>query len=122
MPWQCPSLLRQALLELKESDYNYFMGILFPLSYDYVMEVAASVGVSGPGKFWLVTGHLAALLAISNTTITNADAKRGSTGLAILHDDGYKGLKQYDKFYMQWQRIQDDAAFLDYINSKQVRC
>lgn len=113
--------LREALLELKETKLNYFLGVFFPLSYDHVMEVAAEVGVAGPGKFWLMTGHLADSFAIQNTTIRNQNAKVGSTGLAILHDDGYVGLPQYDKFYEHWQGIQHDPELVAYINSKQVR-
>lgn len=48
--------LRNSLVQLEQSGYNYFIGVLFPLSYDYVMEIATDVGVAGSGKYWLVTG------------------------------------------------------------------
>lgn len=116
-------LLRNALLQLKESGLNYFLGVFFPLQYDYVMEIAAEVGVAGPGKFWLVTGHLAETFAAENTTIsTGSNAHVGSMGLGIIHDDLGPGLPHYERFFRQWQKIQFDQHALEYINSKQVSC
>ena len=113
--------LRNALKQLKELGFNYFLGILYPAPFDTVMEVAVDVGVAGPGKFWLVTGHLADAFAVGNTTIkTGSNAAIGSTGIAVLHDDGGPGLPQYDKFLTQWKEIQYNQEALNYINSKQV--
>jgi len=113
--------LRNALMQLKESGYNYFVGVFYPVTYEAVMEVAVEVGVAGPGKFWLVTGHLADAFAIGNTTInTGSNAATGFTGIAVLHDDGAPGLPAYDRFWAEWKKIQYNQEALDYINSKQV--
>jgi len=113
--------LRNALMQLKDSGYNYFLGVLYPVTYDAMMEVAVEVGVAGPGKFWLITGHSAESFANRNTTIkTGSNAAIGSTGIAVLHDDGAPGLPAYEKFWTQWKKIQYNQEALDYINSKQV--
>jgi len=90
------------------------------MTYEGVMGIALEEGVAGPGKFWLTTGHLADSFAGGNTTvIANSNAAIGSTGMAILHDDGGPGLDHYDNFLGEWLKLQDNKEALDYINSKQ---
>jgi hypothetical protein len=113
--------LRNSLRQLKETGVHYFLGIFFPMSYDYVMGMAYEEGVAGSGKFWLTTGHLADSFAGGKTMFpTNSSAARGSNGMAILHDDGGPGLKHYDTFLREWNKLEQDEEALSYINSKQV--
>ena len=116
------SSLRNSLVQLKETGFNYFVGVFFPFSYETVMATAADVGVAGEGKYWLATGHLAETFAAGNKTIVpGSKAAQGSKGVGVLHDDGEYGLPHYDNFANHWRRLGRNQKALEYINSKQVR-
>jgi len=114
------SSLRNSLVQLKETGFNYFVGVFFPFSYETVMATAADVGVAGEGKYWLATGHLAETFAAGNKTIVaGSKASQGSRGVGVLHDDGEYGLPHYDNFANHWRRLGRNQEALEYINSIQ---
>ena len=53
--------IEDALNQLKDTGYNYFMGIFFSGDYERIMDLAADIGVAGPGRFWMFNGALSSV-------------------------------------------------------------
>ena len=112
--------VRVALLRLKATGYNHFIGVFYAQHYDTTMKVAGEMGMAGPGKLWVLSGLLAASFVNGKIDLpSNSSAARASSGHAIIHDEGgLPGFTQYDKFINEWKKYGDDSVWLDFVNSK----
>ena len=57
-PGATESEVRNAISQLKDTGYSYFLGVFFGGDYEKIMSVAGELGVAGPGKLWMFNGAL----------------------------------------------------------------
>ena len=113
--------IMDALLELNETGYNYFLGIFFRGDYERIMGMAGEIGVAGPGTLWMFNGALSSAFVNGQTSLeAGSNVAKATYGTAIIHDEGgLPGLPRFDKFLKEWRDIPSNPELLAYINSKQ---
>uniref|UniRef100_A0A6U6INS6 Receptor ligand binding region domain-containing protein n=1 Tax=Odontella aurita TaxID=265563 RepID=A0A6U6INS6_9STRA len=75
--------IEEALVQLKETGYNYFLGIFFSGDYERIMDKAAEVGVAGEGRFWMFNGALASAFVNGETALNNGKSSQPTSACSV---------------------------------------
>lgn len=115
--------LKESLIALRETGYNYFIGLFEAGGFGTIMNLAGELGVAGPGKFWLASGSAGtapSLLSGQFRVPKGSGLEKAIQGNGLIFcKGGLPGIKSYDRFTTAWKALGQDSDALAYVNSKQ---